>query len=164
MTGFARGTEPTNYVLRDVSGAGDSIVTAARPYMRGGTAAHTVQTRNSANVTAGLSSTIAMGQSAITGGYTAYSRELKLYAIDFSTGNSYGARFNLTFYYDTTAHPPNASAAFGEIGGAGTFQFSATAGTLRLSITGLSADGSAFTLNVKNGSASGNFGVWAELH
>ena len=99
----------------------------------------------------------------MTGGYTAYSRELKLYALDFSTGTSYAARFNLSFYYDTTAHLPSVSAAYGEIGGAGIFQFSSTAGTLRLSVTGLAVDGSAFTLNVKNAGTAGNYGVWAEL-
>ena len=161
---FSRGTEPTSYVLRDVSGAGDSIVTAARPYIRDGIAAQTVQTRNSSNMGPGQLSTITVGQSAFSNGYSAYFREMIVYATDFNAGNSYAAKFNLVFYYDTAAHLPTVSSAFGEVGTAGLFSFSTTNGTLQLSIGGLAADGSSFILTIKNVSASGNYGVWAELH
>ena len=148
VTAAFNGPNPTAYVQRDNDGAGDTIVTAARPYIGAGVVAQTLISKAATNITPGQSTTVAMGQSPLASNYSVTGRELVITATNFNSPyQSCCARFNLAFYRDTAVHVPSASAAYGEAGGVGLVTWG-PAGKMQLSASAVAPDGSSWTLNI----------------
>jgi hypothetical protein len=153
-------------VQRDNDGAGDTFVSAARPYIASGQVAETLFTKAVATIAPGATTTISMGQSPITTNYSNTTRTVHVTAVNNNSPyQSCSARIALGFYRDTAVHTPTGSVAFGETGGTGVITWGGT-GKLQLSATSVASDGSSWTLSILNGGTGdgSNWSVFAELH
>jgi hypothetical protein len=165
VTGFSFGTNPTQFVQRDNTGAGANFANAQQPFMSNGRVALTLYEKASANITPGQSATFPMTQAPFTSNYATMARALNITAQNFNAPyQQQAASFRLMFNRGTSTGYTSASAAFGECGGTGVITWG-TSSKLGLAISAVASDASTFTLTVtNNGTADGsNWGVWAEL-